>query len=122
MRTVRIALDFDGTVVAHAYPGIGEDLGAIPWLLKAQKAGAEFFIWTCRGGKELREAEEWLRGKGVDLIPPPYLPGGEKANADIYVDDKNFRAPVGVKGLVWGYVGPVLLLEIEALQRRRANA
>lgn len=122
MRAVRIALDFDGTVVAYAYPGIGEDLGAIPWLLKAQEAGVEFFIWTCRGGKELAEAEEYLRSRGIDLIPPPYLPGGEKANADIYVDDKNFRAPVGQKGLIWGYVGPVLLLEIEALQQRRFNA
>ena len=27
-----IALDFDGTVVTHEYPYIGEDIGAVPVL------------------------------------------------------------------------------------------
>lgn len=26
-----IAIDFDGTVVTHAYPEIGEDVGAAPY-------------------------------------------------------------------------------------------
>ena len=29
-----IGLDFDGTVVSHAFPGIGKDIGAVPILKK----------------------------------------------------------------------------------------
>ena len=34
-----IALDFDGTVVTHAYPEIGEDAGAGPGLKVQTDAG-----------------------------------------------------------------------------------
>ena len=36
-----IAIDFDGTVVTHAYPEIGEDAGAAPCLLYTSDAADE---------------------------------------------------------------------------------
>lgn len=41
IRDAIIAVDFDGTVVTHAYPHIGNDIGAVPVLreLSATVAG-----------------------------------------------------------------------------------
>ena len=39
IRNALIAVDFDGTVVTHAYPEIGDDAGAVP-VLKAPRQAA----------------------------------------------------------------------------------
>lgn len=44
-----IACDFDGTIVEHAYPRIGEPLPGAFTVLKALKeAGHKLILWTCR--------------------------------------------------------------------------
>lgn len=119
--TIKIALDFDGTVVERGhYPKIGPSLGAIPWLLKVQAVGAQFFLWTCRGGVELREAIEYLIKAGVELHEPEFLDGAIKPIADMYLDDCNFEAMVGQRGLVWEYVGPNLLAAIIELKELKS--
>lgn len=119
--TIKIALDFDGTVVERGcYPKIGPSLGAIPWLRRAQEAGAEFYLWTCRGGVELREAIDYLVEAEIKLHEPQFLSGAIKPVADIYLDDCNFEAPVGRHGMLWEYVGPNLLAAIHDLKQGKA--
>ena len=44
-----IAVDFDGTVVEHAYPDIGEELPhAVEVLKELVEAGHQIILWTCR--------------------------------------------------------------------------
>ena len=116
---MRIALDFDGTVIANgSYPGIGEELdGAIPTLLRIQELGARIFLWTCRGGKELDEAEEYLQTRGILLNHPQFLQGAAKPVADLYIDDRSLGAPLTPKGLDWRVVGPRLIEAVASLSR-----
>jgi len=96
---LRIAVDFDGTIVEHAYPKIGkEKLFAFETLRELQKRGYLLILWTCRAGKELDEAVEFCRKKGIEFYAvnknhpdEEYLPGEipRKIDADIYIDDKN---------------------------------
>ncbi len=44
-----IAIDFDGTIVEHAYPEIGRAYSfAIETLLQMQKDGHRLILWTVR--------------------------------------------------------------------------
>ena len=43
-----IAVDFDGTCVKHAYPKIGEDIGAIPVLKQLVNDGHQLVLNTMR--------------------------------------------------------------------------
>ena len=41
-----IAVDFDGTVVTHAYPYVGEDAGAVPVLRELVDNGCKLILYT----------------------------------------------------------------------------
>lgn len=116
---MRIALDFDGTVVVNgSYPGIGEELhGAIDTLLQIQKLGARIFLWTCRGGKELDEAEKFLEDRGIHLHYPKFLQGAAKPVADLYIDDRALGAPLTIRGLDWAAIGPRLIEAVGSMVR-----
>ena len=43
-----IVLDFDGTVVKHRYPAVGEDIGAVPVLQRVVKNGHQLLLNTMR--------------------------------------------------------------------------
>ena len=62
-----IALDFDGTVVTHEYPCIGEDIGAVPVLKELTAAGHKLILFTMRSGKLLDEALAWFKRNGIEL-------------------------------------------------------
>lgn len=117
---MRIALDFDGTVVENrGYPGIGEELpGCIETLLRVQALGGRFYLWTCRGGKELVDAEVYLEERGIDLHAPDYLEGAVKPLADLYIDDRGLGAPLTLKGLDWAAISPRLIASMEEIQQR----
>ena len=120
---MRIALDFDGTVVArHSYPKIGEDLGSIPTLLRIQELGAGIVLWTCRGGKELAEAEQYLEQRGINLCEPEFLQGSPKCLADLYIDDRGLGAPLTPKGLDWPAFGPRLIKSVALLNKARVES
>ena len=98
LQNLKIAIDFDGTLVEHAYPKIGKDkLFAFETLKELQKHGALLILWTIRAGKELDEAVEYCRNKGIEFYAVnKNYPEEEcddavsrKINADIYIDDKN---------------------------------
>ena len=95
---LKIAVDFDGTIVEHAYPAIGkEKLFAFRTLRELDKMGARLILWTFRAGKELDEAVEYCRQNGVEFYavnrnyPEEILDEtvSRKIDADIYIDDKN---------------------------------
>lgn len=95
---IKIAVDFDGTIVEHEYPKIGkEKLFAFQTMKELEKLGARLILWTFRTGKELDEAVEFCRQGGIEFYavnknyPEEVYNEGvsRKIDADIYIDDKN---------------------------------
>ena len=95
-----IAVDFDGTVVAHAYPEIGEDAGAVPVLRELTDNGCKLILYTMRHGKLLDQAAAWFRDKGIPLYAINENPGQKrwtsspKVHADLYIDDSALGCPI----------------------------
>ena len=72
-----IAIDFDGTCVKHAYPKIGEDIGAVPVLKRLVDDGHQLVLNTMRCGKLLDEAVKWFESNGIKLSGANHTPGQE---------------------------------------------
>ena len=63
-----IAIDFDGTIVKHRYPAIGEELPfAIETLKKLQKDGHKLILWSVREGRLLDEAVSFCKARGLEF-------------------------------------------------------
>ena len=61
-----IAVDFDGTIVEDAYPGIGQErLFAFETLKRLQADGHRLILWTYRHGKKLDEAVAYCEENGI---------------------------------------------------------
>ena len=89
-----VAFDFDGTLVEHGFPDIGEPIiGNIQQLSEYKVKGYRVIIWTCRHGEYIIKMREWLDDHRVpyDWINenPEFETGSRKIYADIYIDDKN---------------------------------
>ena len=94
-----IAVDFDGTIVEHKYPSIGEELPfATSTLRMLAEQNHRLVLWTVRRGKLLEEAVEWCRERGVEFyavnknFPEETIEGNDgfnKINADLFIDDRN---------------------------------
>ena len=94
-----IAVDFDGTIVTHEYPNIGKEIPfAIATLKKLQEDfQLQLILWTVREGKELEEAVEYCRNKGLEFYAvnsnyPEEKPENReprKLKADLFIDDRN---------------------------------
>lgn len=95
-----IAVDFDGTVVTHAYPHIGEDAGAVPVLKELANNGCRLILLTMRSDKLLEKAVAWFRGRniplyGVNANPQQQLwTASPKVYADLYIDDSALGCPI----------------------------
>jgi len=101
---VRIAVDFDGTIVEHRYPEIGKEiLFAFQTLKELQKKGFKLILWTYRTGKTLDEAVEYCRKNGIEFyaVNKNYPEEkydetiSRKIDADVYIDDKNIGGFIG---------------------------
>lgn len=98
-RGLVFAVDFDGTLCENAWPGIGEPREALlAYCRGAKAAGVRLILWTNRTGKQLEEAVEWCRARGLEFDAvnenfPEVIEafGGDtrKIVADKYIDDKN---------------------------------
>lgn len=108
---MRIAVDFDGTIVQHAYPSIGKEIPfAIETLKRLQKEEHHLLIlWTVRTGKFLDEAVEFCKSRGLEFYavnqnnPDEEDSKGKKIIADVYIDDRSLG------GLPdWGIIYKVL--------------
>lgn len=127
---IKIAVDFDGTIVEHEYPGIGkEKLFAFQTLRELEKRGALLILWTFRTGKELREAVEFCRINGIEFYavnknyPEEVFDEAtvsRKINADIYIDDRNVGGFPGWSD-IWQLLNPFELEEEEARKRIEAS-
>lgn len=63
-----IAVDFDGTIVEHRYPQIGEEIPFATATLKMLiNERHRLILWSVREGKLLEEAVEWCRERGVEF-------------------------------------------------------
>jgi hydroxymethylpyrimidine pyrophosphatase-like HAD family hydrolase len=126
---IKIAVDFDGTIVDHDYPKIGkEKLFAFRTLKELEKQGARLILWTFRTGKELDEAVEYCKNNGIEFYavnrnyPEEVLDEnvGRKIDADIYIDDKNLGGFPGWSE-VWQILNPYELHEKMAEKRISGN-
>ncbi len=111
---MRIAIDFDGTIVENKYPSIGkEKLFAIETMKALQKKGHQLLLWTYRSGKELKEAVDFCKQKGIDFYavnknyPEEKIEdiGSRKILADVYIDDRNIGGFPGWSE-VWQMLNP----------------
>ena len=111
---IKIAVDFDGTIVDHEYPQIGkEKLFAFLTLKELNKKGARLILWTFRTGKELEEAVEFCRRNGVEFYAvnknyPEEIMNesvSRKIDADIFIDDKNIGGFPGWSE-IWQMLNP----------------
>ena len=89
-----LAIDFDGTIVEHCYPFIGEPIpDAIDTIKKLQEDGHRIILWTCREDKELAMAIEFCESNGIYFESYNHNTiecfGQRKVLADFYIDDRN---------------------------------
>ena len=120
---MRIAIDFDGTIVEHKYPEIGEiKLFAFETLRELQKQGHQLILWTYRWGKELDDAVEFCRKQGVEFYavnksyPEEVYNEHEcsrKIDADLFIDDRNLNGFVEWSD-VWRILNEGTPFEIES--------
>ena len=130
---LKIAVDFDGTIVEHRYPEIGKEiLFAFDTLKALQKQKHLLIMWTYRSGKELDEAVEYCRQNGIEFyaVNKSYPEeefnenfSSRKIEADIFIDDRNIGGMIG-----WGEIyqminpelHPHLEMELKSLPRNRS--
>lgn len=100
IRNATIAVDFDGTVVTHEYPRIGEDAGAVPVLKELTDNGCRLILYTMRSGALLEQAVEWFRTRGIPLYAVNDNPTQKswttspKVHANLYIDDCSLGCPL----------------------------
>jgi hydroxymethylpyrimidine pyrophosphatase-like HAD family hydrolase len=101
--TLVVAVDFDGTISTE--PHMGHELVLQPnckeVLNRLHDKGVKLILWTCRTGKALDEAIEFLAHEEIfhlfsvtnqqlPEIEELYQPDvARKVGADYYIDDKN---------------------------------
>ena len=119
-----ICVDFDGTLVDHRYPEIGQPApDAFVWLKRFQHYGARLILFTMRSdgprhGNLLADAVAFVEAQGVRLYGINRNPDQDewtsspKAYGEIYIDDSAYGCPlIQPKGFVrpcvdWKKVGP----------------
>ena len=94
-----IAVDFDGTIVEHLYPKIGEEIpfatDTLKLLIKEQH---QLILWTVREGDLLKDALNWCKERGVEFYAVnrdypeeqhSHKGFSRKIKVDIFIDDRN---------------------------------
>lgn len=117
---MRIAVDFDGTIVENQYPAIGvEKPFAVKVLKQLAAEGDDIILWTARSGPLLQDAVDWCESQGLKFfaVNSNYhmcvahqngFKGSRKIHADIFIDDRN----------VGGFPGwPTIYAKIARLKR-----
>ncbi|HBC28536.1 MAG TPA: hypothetical protein DC006_02435 [Prevotellaceae bacterium] len=95
-----IAVDFDGTIVKHRYPQIGEEIPFATQTLKMLiQDRHKLILWSVREGRLLDEAVEWCRQRGVEFyaVNKDFPEEDEQKNmhfsrklkVDLWIDDRN---------------------------------
>ncbi len=116
---MKIAVDFDGTIVENKYPAIGKPkLFAFETLSALQDKGHFLILWTYRAGKKLDEAVAFCNENGIEFYAVNKNYPEEKYDesisrkiaADVYIDDKNLGGFPGWSE-VWKIMNPDIYKE-----------
>lgn len=101
-----ICVDFDGTCVKHAFPEVGENIGAAPVLKDLTLQDHRLILFTMRsnnprgmGGNVLDDAVSWFTGHGIPLHgiqenPSQDFSTSPKAYGNLYIDDSALGIPL----------------------------
>ena len=136
---MRLAIDFDGTIVKHKFPEIGEPVPyALTFLHAWQGFDIEMILWTMRSnGKSrnyLTEAVDFCKSRGIyfntanEGLGDREWTTSPKVWADWYIDDMAFGCPLikpkdGSRPYVdWLKVGPAITRLIEEEHELRASS
>ncbi len=121
-----LCVDFDGTIVDHAFPEIGKPApGAVKWLHRLHRQGAKIILFTVRSngqyyGDVLNDALRYLKKNKIVLFGinnnPDQLQwsNSPKPFGHFYIDDAAFGCPlIFPKGfnrqcVDWSKVGPAI--------------
>ena len=102
-----IAVDFDGTVVTHDFPLVGQDIGAAGVLRELREYGHRIILHTMRSGHSashnvnyLADAINWFNANDISLWGINSNPEqhswthSPKPFANLYIDDMALGAPL----------------------------
>lgn len=118
---MKIAVDFDGTIVEHKYPEIGKTRPFAFETLKAlQKQGHDLILWTYRAGKDLEKAVNFCKKNDIIFFavnssyPEETMDNSisRKIYADIYIDDRNIGGFPGWS-IIWKAINEDIPFESE---------
>lgn len=127
---MKIAIDFDGTIVEHKYPAIGEEmLFAFDTIKQLHKQGHTLILWTYRAGKELEEAVEYCRQNGVEFYavnksyPEEVFDDtiSRKLDADMFIDDRNVGGFLGWSK-IWQILNPDSTMEFKTIRKKKKKS
>ena len=116
---MRIAVDFDGTIVENRYPDIGKPmLFAFETLRALQEKKHLLILWTYRSGQSLDDAVEFCKDNGVEFYAvnhshpedenmtfESFVNISRKIDADIFIDDRNIGGFLGWSK-IWQLIHP----------------
>lgn len=97
-----IGIDFDGTVVTHEYPHMGEDAGATEVLKELVENKNRLVLITMRSGRLLEKAKQWFAERNIPLWAINTNPDQKrwtespKVYANLYIDDSALGCPLKV--------------------------
>ena len=109
MKGLVIGVDFDGTMVKHKYPEIGEPLeGAVETVLRLQEAGHKIILYTMRSHlckaedpvDRLQQAIDYMEENGIELYgvnqnpTQKYWTTSPKAFCHLFIDDASLGIPL----------------------------
>lgn len=114
-----ILIDFDGTVVEHKFPLVGEEIGAVPVLKELVENGHKLILFTMRSdshpnptkteaepeisihkGNFLQDAVNWFKSHdiplyGIQANPTQHLwTTSPKAYGHLIIDDTSINCPL----------------------------
>ena len=95
-----IAVDFDGTIVEHRYPQIGEEIPfAVETLKMLVQDHHKVILWSVREGELLEAAVDWCKERGLEFYainrdyPEETVENNphfsRKLKVDVFIDDRN---------------------------------
>ena len=93
-----IAIDFDGTIVTHDYPRVGQPVPYAKEVINMLSAnGHKCFLWTMRDNKTLEDAKKYCEDNDIKLQcynqSPDQFSTSPKQYATIYIDDAALGCP-----------------------------
>jgi len=100
-KSLYIGIDFDGTMVEHKYPEIGEPVKeALEVVKDLQAAGHKIILYTMRSDERLAQAVDYLEENGIkpyavnDNPSQKHWTTSKKIYCNLYIDDCTLGVPL----------------------------